>query len=102
MQTKVVTTDLVDRQFKADGPDQLWVADITYIPTWAGFVYLAVVVDVWSRKIVGWSIEPHLRTELVLAALTAPWHSVDPSGSSITAIMVASTRVTRSANVVRR
>jgi len=65
----VVTTDLVDRQFKAHGPDQLWVADITYIPTWSGFVYLAIVLDVWSRKIVGWSIEPHLRTELVLAAL---------------------------------
>ena len=56
----VKTTDLVDRQFKAEGPDQLWVADITYIPTWSGFVYLAVVVDVWSRKIVGWSIESHL------------------------------------------
>jgi putative transposase len=65
----VKTHDLVDRQFKADGPDQLWVADITYIPTWAGFIYLAAVLDVWSRKIVGWSIEPHLRTELVLAAL---------------------------------
>ena len=64
-----VNTDLVDRQFKADGPNQLWVADITYIPTWSGFIYLAVVLDVWSRKIVGWSIEPHLRTELVLNAL---------------------------------
>ena len=51
--------------------DQLWVADITYIPTWSGFIYLAVVLDVWSRKIVGWSIEPHLRTELVLAALNS-------------------------------
>lgn len=65
------TNDLVDRQFKADSRDQLWVADITYIPTWAGFIYLAVVVDVWSRKIVGWSIETHLRTELVLAALNS-------------------------------
>jgi putative transposase len=66
-----VTSDLVDREFKADGPDQLWVADITYIPTWAGFLYLAVVLDVWSRKIIGWAIESHLRTELVLAALNA-------------------------------
>jgi putative transposase len=61
--------DLVDRQFTADGPDQLWVADITYIPTWSGFLYLAVVLDVWSRRIVGWAMEPHLRTELVLSAL---------------------------------
>lgn len=61
--------DLVERRFTADGPDQLWVADITYIPTWAGFLYLAVVIDVWSRRVVGWSMATHLRTELVLAAL---------------------------------
>ena len=59
----------VDRQFVAEGPDRLWVADITYIPTWAGFLYLAVVLDVWSRRIVGWAMEPHLKTELVLSAL---------------------------------
>lgn len=45
--------DLVNRDFTVTGPDQLWVADITYIPTWAGFLYLAVVLDVWSRRIVG-------------------------------------------------
>ena len=61
--------DLVDRDFAVDGPDRLWVADITYIPTWAGFVYLAMVLDAWSRKVVGWAIESHLRTELVLEAL---------------------------------
>ncbi len=61
--------DLVDRNFTADAPDQLWVADITYIPTWAGFLYLAVVVDAWSRRVVGWSMATHLRTELVLSAL---------------------------------
>ena len=61
--------DLVDRDFTAQGPDRLWVADITYIPTWAGFLYLAVVLDAWSRKVVGWSMATHLRTELVLAAL---------------------------------
>jgi putative transposase len=70
-EANAVTSDLVDREFKADGPDQLWVADITYIPTWAGFLYLATVLDVWSRKIIGWAIESHLRTELVLAALNA-------------------------------
>jgi putative transposase len=61
--------DLVERQFSAAGPDQLWVADITYIPTWAGFLYLAVVLDAWSRRIVGWAMATHLRTELVLDAL---------------------------------
>jgi putative transposase len=61
--------DLVQRQFVADAPNRLWVADITYIPTWAGFLYLAVVLDAFSRKIVGWAMAEHLRTELVLAAL---------------------------------
>ena len=49
--------DLVDRDFTAPGPDQLWVADITYIPTWAGFLYLAVVLDAWSRRVVGWAMD---------------------------------------------
>ncbi len=51
------------------GPDRLWVADVTYVPTSSGFLYLAVVVDAWSRRVVGWSMETHLRTELVLGAL---------------------------------
>jgi transposase InsO family protein len=53
-------TDLVERQFAAEGPDRLWVADITYVPTWAGFLYLAIVLDVWSRRIVGWMMDTHL------------------------------------------
>jgi len=61
--------DLVERNFKADGPNRLWVADITYIPTWAGFLFLAVVLDVWSRRVIGWSMANHLRTELVVEAL---------------------------------
>ena len=61
--------DLVERRFDADGPDRLWVADITYVPTAAGFVYLAVVLDVFSRRVVGWAMANHVRTELVLAAL---------------------------------
>jgi putative transposase len=66
--------DLVERDFTADGPDQLWVADITYIPTRGGFLYLAVVVDAWSRRVVGWAMATHLRTELVLDALNmAVW-----------------------------
>ena len=61
--------DLVDRDFNAAGPNKLWVADITFVPTANGFMYLAVVLDAWSRKIVGWSMANHLRTELVLDAL---------------------------------
>lgn len=61
--------DLVQRRFTAPGPDRLWVADITYIPTWAGFLFLAVVLDAFSRRIVGWAMANHLRTELVLEAL---------------------------------
>jgi putative transposase len=61
--------DLVDRHFSVDRPDQLWVADITYIPTWAGFLFLAVVLDACSWRIVGWAMATHLRTELVLDAL---------------------------------
>ncbi len=61
--------DLVERDFSVDGPDQLWVADITYVPTWSGFLYLAVVVDAWSRRVVGWSMKTHLKTGLVLDAL---------------------------------
>lgn len=61
--------DLVKRDFAVQGPDQLWVADITYVPTWAGFLYVAVVLDAWSRRIVGWAFAAHLRVELVLSAL---------------------------------
>lgn len=61
--------DLVDRKFAASGPNQLWVADMTYIPTLAGFLYLAVVLDVWSRKIVGWAMSSSLVTQIVLDAL---------------------------------
>jgi len=61
--------DLVDRKFTASGANQLWVADITYIPTLAGFLYLAVVLDVWSRKIIGWSMNARLGTQIVLDAL---------------------------------
>jgi putative transposase len=61
--------DLVNRQFTAERPNLLWVADITYIPTWAGFLYLAVVLDACSRRIVGWSMATTLVTQLVLDAL---------------------------------
>jgi len=70
--------DLVERDFSASGPDQLWVADITYIPTWAEWLYLAVVVDAWSRRVVGWSMAAHLRTELVENALGMAVHQRHP------------------------
>lgn len=72
--------DRVDRDFTANRPDQLWVADITYVPTWSGFLYLAVVLDVFSRRIVGWSMAGHLRTQLVLDALDMAVVARQPSG----------------------
>ena len=63
------TEDLVRRQFKAPGPDRLWVADITYVPTREGFLFLAAVIDAFSRRCVGWSMRNDLRAELVLDAL---------------------------------
>lgn len=66
-----VAPDLVRRNFRVAGPDRLWVADITYLPTGAGFLHLAAIVDAWSRRVVGWSMAPHVRTELVLEALEA-------------------------------
>jgi putative transposase len=61
--------DLVERDFTTEAPDRLWVADITYIPTWTGFLYLAVVLDAFSRRIVGWSMATTLAAQLVLDAL---------------------------------
>jgi len=61
--------DLVRRRFDAAQPNKLWVADITYVPTWSGFLYLATVLDVFSRKIVGWSMSEQMPANLVLSAL---------------------------------
>ena len=61
--------DLVERKFVATAPNQLWVADITYVPTLTGFLFVAIVLDVFSRRVVGWAMANHLRTELVLDAL---------------------------------
>jgi putative transposase len=72
--------DLVERNFAAAAPNRLWVADITYIPTWAGFLYLAVVLDAFSRRIVGWAMETYLRTELVLKALDMALGQRRPAG----------------------
>jgi len=66
--------DLVQRQFQASGPNRLWVADLTYVVTWRGFVYVAFVVDVFSRKIVGWRVSSSLRSDLALDALEQALH----------------------------
>ena len=62
-------SDLVDRHFEATAPNQLWVADITYVPTWSGFAYAAFVTDVFSRRILGWRVSATLRSDLALDAL---------------------------------
>jgi putative transposase len=66
---KVQVEDLVQRSFTATAPDQKWFGDITYIRTWEGWLYLAVILDAYSRKVVGWAMADHLRTELATAAL---------------------------------
>ena len=66
---RAAAPDLVRREFTADGPDRTWVSDITYVPTQAGFLYLAVVIDVWSRRAVGWSMRNDMATPLVTDAL---------------------------------
>jgi putative transposase len=65
-----VAENLLDQNFVADRPDHVWLADITYIPTAEGWLYLAVVLDLFTRKVVGWAMRDHLRAELTIAALT--------------------------------
>jgi putative transposase len=70
--------DLVDRNFTVRRLNVLWVADVTYVPTWAGFLYLAVVLDAFSRRVIGWAMADHLRAELVLAALNMAYAQRHP------------------------
>ena len=81
--TAIAAPDRVQRQFVATVPDSLWTADITAIATWEGFLYLAVVLDVYSRRIVGWAMADHLRTELVLDALTMALRNRRPAAGVI-------------------
>jgi len=74
-ETAVRPMDLVNREFHAERPNQLWVADITYVATWAGFAYVAFVVDVFSRRIVGWRVSRSLRSDLALDALEQALHA---------------------------
>ena len=79
----VPAPDLVERNFGAPAPDRLWTADITYLPTDEGFLYLAFILDVYSRKVVGWSMATHLRSELVAAALEMAIRRRNPSAGLI-------------------
>jgi putative transposase len=65
-----IAANLLDRNFVAERPDQVWLADITYIPTGEGWLYLAVILDLFTRKLVGWAMREHMRAELTMAALT--------------------------------
>jgi putative transposase len=78
-----VSDDLVKRAFTTAAPDRLWVADITSLPTWPGFLYLAVVLDACSRRVVGWAMADHLRAELVVDALEMALWTRRPSSGLI-------------------
>jgi putative transposase len=73
-----VAENLLQRDFTAERPNQAWVGDITYLRTAAGWVYLAVLIDLFSRKVVGWALAPHMQTELCLAALAQAVSTRDP------------------------
>jgi putative transposase len=75
--------DLVRRNFDPDGPNQLWVADITQINTWEGPLYIAAVMDAYSRRIIGWSMEPHMRADIVVDAITMALHRRRPAAGVI-------------------
>jgi putative transposase len=81
--TKQAAPNVLDRDFTATRPNEKWVTDITYLPTLAGWVYLAVVVDLFSRKIVGWSLGDSLATPLVASALRRAIESRRPVGSEL-------------------
>jgi transposase InsO family protein len=85
--------DLVDRQFTATRPNQVWVADFTYVATWRGFVYVAFVVDVFARRIVGWLVSASLRTDFVLDALEQAIY--DRRGAGVDALVHHSDRGTQ-------
>ena len=95
--------DLVNRDFSAKGPNQLWVADITYVPAWTGWLYLAVVLDTWSRRIVGWAMAPHMKAELVGAALEMAVRRRQPRGGVVHhSDSALSTRPWRSGSIAAR
>jgi putative transposase len=78
-----VAENLLDRHFKPEAPDQVWTSDITYIATDEGWLYLAVVIDLFSRQVVGWSMKPPMKTELVSDALRMAWFRRHPQAGLI-------------------
>lgn len=78
-----IADNIVARDFNPDAPNRVWAADITYVRTWAGWLYLAVVIDLFSRRVVGWAITDHMRTELVLSALTMAFEARHPDDGLI-------------------
>jgi transposase InsO family protein len=75
--------DLVNRQFTAERPNALWVSDFTYVSTWLGFVYVAFIIDVFARRIVGWRVSASARTDFVLDALEQALHERQPGGKGL-------------------
>ena len=75
--------DRVNRQFKAQRPNQLWVSDFTYVSTWQGFVYVAFVIDVFARRIVGWRVSSSMRTDFVLDALEQALYARQPERNEL-------------------
>jgi putative transposase len=84
--------DLVERRFSAPAPNRLWVADLTYVRTWSGFVYAALVIDAFSRRIVGWQLATHLRTDLALDALEMAIWQRSSSGAALDGLVHHSDR----------
>ena len=84
--------DLVERRFSAPAPNRLWVADITYVRTWSGFVYVAFVTDAYSRRIVGWQASRSLRSDLALHALEQAIWERDRAGRSVAGVIRHSDR----------
>ena len=74
--------DLVNRQFTAQRPEQLWVADFTYVSTWQGQMFVAFVLDVYARRIVGWRVSSHMRTDFVVDALEQALYARQPSNET--------------------
>jgi len=75
--------DRVNRQFKAQRPNQLWISDFTYVSTWQGFVYVAFVIDVFARRIVGWRVSSPMRTDFVLDALEQALYARQPERNEL-------------------
>jgi putative transposase len=80
--------DRVNRQFKAQRPNQLWVSDFTYVSTWQSFVYVAFVIDVFARRIVGWSVSSSMRTDFVLDALEQALYARQPERNALVAVLL--------------